>query len=327
MIHNPGVNDDLQKLGVKFLMDTSGAHIFDWDELNADDVVIIPAFGTTLEIEKKLNEKGINPYQYDTTCPFVEKVWNRSYQLGAENFTVIIHGKNYHEETRATFSHTIQKAPSVIVRDIEEAKFLSAVILDEKSSEEFYKFFEGKFSENFNVEKDLLQVGVVNQTTMLATETEEIADLLKETMRKQFGVKNLSKHYADTRDTLCYATSDNQEATYGLLNTEADLAIIVGGYNSSNTGHIVELCEEKLPSYFISSEEKIVSGDMITHFNIEVKKEIVTENFLSQKVSVNILLTSGASCPDAIVESVLRKILSFYNDVRDIDEVVAAATN
>jgi 4-hydroxy-3-methylbut-2-enyl diphosphate reductase len=327
MIHNPGVNDDLENLGVKFLMDTSGNQLFNWNELNADDVVIIPAFGTTLEIEKMLNEKGINPYQYDTTCPFVEKVWNRSYQLGDEDFTVIIHGKHYHEETRATFSHTVQKAPSVIVRDIEEAKFLADVILGEKSKDDFYNFFDGKYSESFNVDKDLLRVGVVNQTTMLATETEEIADLLKDTMKKKFGDEKLKEHFADTRDTLCYATNDNQEATYGLLNTESDLAIIVGGYNSSNTGHIVELCEKKLPSYFISSEEKIHSSDTITHFNIEEKKEIITENFLPQKEIVNILLTSGASCPDAIVESVLRKIISFYKDVRDIDEVVAAATN
>jgi 4-hydroxy-3-methylbut-2-enyl diphosphate reductase len=327
MIHNPGVNDDLQKLGVKFLLDTSGKHIFDWDELNLDDVVIIPAFGTTLEIEKMLNEKGINPYQYDTTCPFVEKVWNRSYQLGDENFTVIIHGKHYHEETRATFSHSVQKAPSAIVRDIEEAKYLSDVMLGKKSKEDFYELFDGKYSTNFDVEKDLMHVGVVNQTTMLATETEEIADLLKDTMKKKFGEENLNEHFADTRDTLCYATNDNQEATYGLLNTEADLAIIVGGYNSSNTGHIVELCEKKLPSYFISSEDKIVSKDSIKHFSIEIKEEIVTENFLPQKEVVNILLTSGASCPDAIVESVLRKILSFYKEVRDIDEVVAAATN
>ncbi|UCH66551.1 MAG: 4-hydroxy-3-methylbut-2-enyl diphosphate reductase [Ignavibacterium sp.] len=327
MIHNPGVNDDLEDLGVKFLMDTSGKHIFNWDELNTNDVVIIPAFGTTLEIEKKLNEKGINPYQYDTTCPFVEKVWNRSYQLGDENFTVVIHGKHYHEETRATFSHSVQKAPSVIIRDIEEAKFIAAVILGEKSKDDFYNFFDDKYSESFNVDKDLLRVGVVNQTTMLATETVEIADLLKDTMKKKFGEENLSDHFADTRDTLCYATNDNQEATYGLLNTEADLAIIVGGYNSSNTGHIVELCEKKLPSYFISSAEKIISDDTIKHFSIEKKKEIVTENYLPQNEVVNILLTSGASCPDAIVESVLRKILSFYKDVHDIDEVVAAATN
>ena len=326
MIHNPGVNDDLQKLGVKFLMNTSGDQIFKWDELNEDDIVIIPAFGTTLEIEQMLNEKGINPYQYNTTCPFVEKVWNRSSQLGDDKITVIIHGKDYHEETRATFSHTVQKAPSVIVRDIEETKFLSAVILGDKSAGEFYNFFEGKHSTNFNVEQDLLHVGVVNQTTMLATETEEIADLLKETMRKKFGRKKLNERFADTRDTLCYATNDNQEATYGLLNAEADLAIIVGGYNSSNTGHIVELCENKLPSYFISSEEKIVSENTITHFSIKKKMEISTDNFLPHKVPVNIILTSGASCPDAIVESVLRKILASYKDVRDIDEVVSTVT-
>ena len=325
MIHNPGVNEDLKNLGVKFLMDTSGKLIFDWEALRSDDVVIIPAFGTTLEIEKMLNEKGINPYQYDTTCPFVEKVWNRSNQLGDENFTVIIHGKHYHEETRATFSHTIQKAPSVIVRDIEETKFLASVILGKKSSEEFYKFFEGKHSQNFNVKKDLIQVGVVNQTTMLASETEEISNLLKETMKKKYGEENLNKHFADTRDTLCYATNDNQEATYSLLETDADLAIIVGGYNSSNTGHIVELCVRKLPTYFISSEAKIVSKHMIKHFNIEDKKEIITENFLPPKVPVNIVLTSGASCPDAIVESVLMKLLTFYKDVLDIDEVVASA--
>jgi len=327
MIHNPGVNKDLENLGVKFLMDTSGKHVFDWDALRSDDVVIIPAFGTTLEIEKLLNEKGINPYQYDTTCPFVEKVWNRSHQLGDENFTVIIHGKHFHEETRATFSHTIQKAPSIIVRDIEETKFLAAVILGNKSSKEFYKFFEGKHSQNFEIEKDLIQVGVVNQTTMLATETEEISNLLKETMRKKYGERNLNEHFADTRDTLCYATNDNQEATYSLLNTDADIAIIVGGYNSSNTGHIVELCERKLPTYFISSEEKIVSKNLITHFSIVDKKEITTENFLPKKVPVNIVLTSGASCPDATVESVLRKILTFYDDVQDIDEVVSSAIN
>ena len=146
-------------------------------------------------------------------------------------------------------------------------------------------------------------------------------------MSPKFGAENLNEHFADTRDTLCYATNDNQEATYGLLNTEADLAIIVGGYNSSNTGHIVELCEKRLPSYFISSEEKVLTCNKIKHFRIERKKEIVTESFLPKKEVVKILLTSGASCPDAIVESVLRKILSYYKDVRDIDEVVAAATN
>src|SRR5574338_59234 len=322
MIHNPGVNNDLEKRGVKFLMDTSGRHLVEWSELSKDDIVIIPAFGTTLEIEKKLNEIGINPYTYNTTCPFVEKVWNRSEQLGKDDFTIIIHGKSYHEETRATFSHSKTTAPAVIVRDIKETKLLASFILGEKSEEEFYKTFAGKLSDGFDYKNDLQKVGVVNQTTMLATETQAIADLLKETMIKKYGIENLKKHFADTRDTLCYATNDNQEATYGLLKEKADFAIVVGGYNSSNTSHIVELCEEKLPTYFISSEEKILSDKSILHFDLHKHSEIKTDNFLPSKDVVDIILTSGASCPDAVVEAVLRKIHSFFPTAKNVDEVI-----
>ncbi len=322
MIHNPGVNKDLENLGVRFLQDTSGKQLIDWDELNKDDIVIIPAFGTTLEIENKLNQKGINPYQYNTTCPFVERVWNRSEQLGKEDFTVIIHGKSYHEETRATFSHSNTNAKSIIIRDLEEANLLALFILGEKSEEEFYNKFNGKLSVNFSFEKDLQKVGVVNQTTMLATETQAIADLLKETMIKKYGAENLKNHFADTRDTLCYATNDNQEATHGLLNELADFAVVVGGYNSSNTSHIVELCEEKLPTYFISSAERIKSDNVISHFDIRNHKEIETKNYLPQKDVVDIILTSGASCPDAVVEAVLRKVHSFFPSVKSIEEVI-----
>jgi 4-hydroxy-3-methylbut-2-enyl diphosphate reductase len=322
MIHNPSVNSDLEKLGVKFLQDTAGKHLIEWDELSKDDIVIIPAFGTTIEIEKKLNEIGINPYRYNTTCPFVEKVWNRSEQLGNEEFTVIIHGKSYHEETRATFSHSKTNAKAIVVRDIEETKLLVDFILNVKSDEEFIKVFTGKISDGFDFKNDLQKVGVVNQTTMLATETQAIADLLKETMIKKYGTENLKEHFADTRDTLCYATNDNQEATYGLLKESADFAIVVGGYNSSNTSHIVELCEEKLPTYFISSAENILNSKIIKHFNIHQNKEVETEDFLPQKKVVDIILTSGASCPDAVVESVLRKILLFYPNAKDIDIVV-----
>jgi 4-hydroxy-3-methylbut-2-enyl diphosphate reductase len=321
MIHNPGVNEDLQSRGVKFIMDTHGKQLIDWGELKKEDIVIIPAFGTTLEIEKKLSEIGLDAYKYDTTCPFVEKVWNRSAQLGKQDYTIIIHGKHYHEETRATFSHSIVNSASLIVRDIEETKFLSQVILGEKSQEEFYKFFKGKYSEGFDVKNDLLKVGVVNQTTMLATETQSIADFLKETMIKKFGKENLKEHFADTRDTLCYATNDNQEATYGLLEKEADFAIVVGGYNSSNTSHIVELCEEKIKTYFISSADKILSEKEISHFDIKSKEEIATENFISGKRPVDILLTSGASCPDAVVDQVLQKILSLFDDAKKLEEV------
>ena len=322
MIHNPEVNKELKSRGVKFLMDTSGKQIIDWTELRNDDVVIIPAFGTTIEIQNKLNEIGIDPYRYNTTCPFVERVWNRSNQLGEENFTVVIHGKHFHEETRATFSHTIKNAKAVVVKNIEETMFLSSIILGVKSENEFYSFFEGKYSEGFDVKKDLEKIGVVNQTTMLAAETQAIADLLKQTMRKKFGEQNLKNHFADTRDTLCYATNDNQEATYGLLKEHADFAVVVGGYNSSNTGHIVELCSGKLKTYFISSAEKIISNNRISHFDIKSKKEIETENFLPDKDRVDIILTSGASCPDAIVDQVLQKLLSFFNGARDMDSVL-----
>jgi 4-hydroxy-3-methylbut-2-enyl diphosphate reductase len=325
MIHNPGVNADLKNLGVQFIMDTTGRKIVDWNKLNEQDIVIIPAFGTTLEIENILNEKNIEPYRYNTTCPFVEKVWNRSRSLGDENYTIIIHGKHLHEETRATFSHSNANGISVIIRDISEAKLLGSIILNETDKNYFYKFFSGKYSNGFNVETHLERIGVVNQTTMLATETQEIADYLKNVMVKKFGTENLKKHFADTRDTLCYATNDNQEATYGLLQVHSNLAIVIGGYNSSNTEHIVELCEEKLPTYFISSKEKIINANEIEHFNIKEKREIITENYLPSSETVNISLTSGASCPDSVIEAVLRKLLSFYTNTRNIDEVISKA--
>jgi len=322
MIHNPAVNSDLLGQGVKFLMDTSGKMLIDWDELNKDDIVIIPAFGTTLEIEEKLNSIGINPYRYNTTCPFVEKVWNKSAELAGQNFTVVIHGKHYHEETRATFSHSKSNSPSVIVRDLDEAKILSKVILGELNKDEFYGYFKDKYSIGFEVSKDLERIGIVNQTTMLASETEEIADHFKETMIKKFGEENIGEHFSDTRDTLCYATNDNQNAAYGLMEMNADLAIVVGGYNSSNTSHIVELLESKFKTYFISGAEKIISRDTINHFNIKDKSEIVTERYLPDKETISIALTSGASCPDATVDEVLNKILSFFNLEKKIDEVI-----
>ncbi len=322
MIHNPGVNSDLQKLGVQFIMDTSGQQIIPWEAIGSKDIVIIPAFGTTLEIENKLNEIGINPYKYDTTCPFVEKVWNRSVSLGDEKCTVIIHGKHTHEETRATFSHSKNKTPSLIVRDKQEAEILCKVILNEASKKEFYDFFKGRYSKGFDVEKHLNKIGVVNQTTMLASETVEIASLLKEIMIKKYGAENITDHFVDTRDTLCYATNDNQDATYNLLKNKADFAVVVGGYNSSNTGHIVELCSEKLPTYFISSADKILDGRSIRHFDIEKKKEKQTENYLPKKDRVDILLTSGASCPDAEVDRVLMKFLSMFKKTKTVDEVI-----
>jgi len=326
MIHNSDVNNDLQNRGVNFIMDTSGKQFIEWSELKSDDIVIIPAFGTTLEIEKDLSQLGINPLRYNTTCPFVEKVWNRADSLGKDNFTIIVHGKYKHEETRATFSHSKESAPTLIIRDMDEAEVVGKFITGELSANVFISVFEGRCTNNFDPLIHLDRVGVVNQTTMLATETQAIADYLKEKMIEKYGSENIQKHFADTRDTLCYATHDNQKATYGLLEKDVDLAIVVGGYNSSNTSHIVELCEEKLPTYFISSAEKIISKKTISHFDFHNQKELVTENFLPEKAPVKIILTSGASCPDSIVDDVLQKLVSYYDKTRSIEEIISEFT-
>ncbi|HET6768556.1 MAG TPA: 4-hydroxy-3-methylbut-2-enyl diphosphate reductase, partial [Chitinophagaceae bacterium] len=279
-----------------------------------DDIVIIPAFGTTLELEEKLNKLGIQTEKYDTTCPFVEKVWNRSEQIAKKNYTVIIHGKPKHEETRATFSHAAFNAPAVIVKDIEQARALAKYIIGEKPPSQFYEEFKGQYSNDFSVTNDLQRIGVVNQTTMLASDTQAIADYLKQVMTGKYKLTaaTVEERFADTRDTLCYATLENQQAVTGMLQTDADLAIIIGGYNSSNTSHLVELCEEKLPTYFISSEEKIISGNEILHYDFHDKEEILTFDFLPQKTPLKILMTSGASCPDALVEGVINKLTGFY---------------
>ena len=323
MIHNSDVNNDLIRRGVKFIMDTSGNQFIDWKELNSDDIVIIPAFGTTIEIENRLSESGINPLKYNTTCPFVEKVWNRAESLGKSDYTIIVHGKYKHEETRATFSHSNKSAPTLIIRDIEEAKILGDFIESNSDTSEYYKYFKGRYSEGFDPEFHLKRIGVVNQTTMLASETQAIAGYLKEVLIKKYSVEKIKDHFADTRDTLCYATHDNQKATYGLLEKNADIAIVVGGYNSSNTSHIVELCEEKLPTFFISSSDKILSKDLISHFDFHNQVEKVTENFLPETNPVKIILTSGASCPDSIVDEVLQKILSYFSNTKTFEEVLS----
>jgi 4-hydroxy-3-methylbut-2-en-1-yl diphosphate reductase len=173
------------------------------------------------------------------------------------------------------------------------------------------------------MERDLQRIGVVNQTTMLATETQAIADYFKNLMVTKYGQENVKQHFADTRDTLCYATNDNQNATYELLKSDADLAIVVGGYNSSNTSHIAELCERRFPTYFINSENEIKSALEIHHFNYPEKKHEVTLGFLPEKRPLKIVLTSGASCPDTLVDKVLIRLLEYIGTSKSIQEVMA----
>jgi 4-hydroxy-3-methylbut-2-enyl diphosphate reductase len=324
IIHNSTVNDDLASRGVKFIFTPAGDQLVPWEELTRNDIVIVPAFGTTVEMHDQLAARGIDPYTYNTTCPFVEKVWKRSTQLGESGYTVVVHGKATHEETRATYSHSVRNAPTVIVLDLEEAAVLAAVIRGTQGIDVFNARFRHKCSPGFDPERDLRRIGVVNQTTMLATETRAIARVLREAMVDRYGAGNLEMHFADTSDTLCYATNENQNATYSLIERGADVALVVGGYNSSNTSHIVELCEGAMPTYFIQGAEELLSARRIRHFSLKERTTITAEGWLpeTERRPLEIVLTCGASCPDAILDDVLARVLSFFEGVRAVTEVL-----
>lgn len=323
MIHNPEVNKDLTERGVLFLQDTHGHQLISFDVLTPEDIVMIPAFGAPLPLLELLNNRGIKTESYNTTCPFVERVWKKSEQIGKAKHSIIIHGKYTHEETRSTFSRSaIDSEAVVVVRDMAEAVRLGEYILGKKGQEQFENEFALKFSAGFRIDKHFEKVGVINQTTMLASETQEIADYFKNLMADKYGAENIGLHYADTRDTLCYATNENQEATYGLLHSDADLAIVVGGYNSSNTSHLVELCERKFPTYFVSSAEEIVDQNQIFHYDYPNKQRVSSSNYLPKKKPVKIIITSGASCPDSLLEGVIHKINTFYSNIKSTEQVL-----
>ena len=242
-------------------------------------------FGTTVEVEQALKARGVTLTAYNTTCPFVEKVWRRSEEIGKQDYTVVIHGKRYHEETRATFSHAQADAPVVIVRDLSEAQALAKVISGQEDAAFFFEKFADRFSPGFDPTVHLKRIGVVNQTTMLATETQAIADLLREAIRTRYGDAedaDIGAHFADTRDTLCYATKENQDATLALIADGGDIAVVVGGYNSSNTSHLVELCQQRLPTYFIRDADELLSPQEIRHLELETKQVKTTTDWLFQ---------------------------------------------
>ncbi len=322
MIHNPNVNEDLNARGVQFIMTTKGEQLIPWDAISSEDIVLIPAFGTSLETKELLKAKNIDYGTYDTTCPFVEKVWNRAGKLGQKDHSIIVHGKPQHEETKATFSHSADSAPTLIIKNLKEAELLAEIILDQRPISDFYQLFANRYSKGFDPKKDFEKIGVVNQTTMLASETQEIAAFIKSILEKKYGSENIKNHFADTRDTLCYATNDNQQSTLALLEESVDLVLVIGGYNSSNTSHLVELCETKFPTYFISDKHKIISETTISHFDLHQQKEVTTTDYLPNKENLKIIITSGASCPDSMLEQVLLKMLSFFDQTKSVEEVL-----
>ena len=319
MIHNPHVNSDLRGRGMQFLRTSTGEELIPLSVLKPDDIVVIPAFGTTLEIKAQLQACGVDIHTFDTTCPFVTKVWRRSEQLGRKNYTVIVHGKHYHEESRATFSHAQQHAPVVVVRNKAEAQDLAAIIKGDRSSAFFYARFADRYSKGFDPEQDLRRIGVVNQTTMLVTETQAVTKILRQAIRDRYGEGD---HFIDTSDTLCYATHENQEAARTLLRESLDLALVVGGYNSSNTSQIVTLCREIVSTYFISGTSEISSDVHIRHFDLLTQGFKETQDWLPDHRPVSIALTAGASCPDVLLDQVIRKVTSFFPDAISVEEAL-----
>lgn len=324
MIHNPTVNENLISKGMKFLFDTDGTERIPITTLNSDDIVIVPAFGTTIEIQDQLKAVGIDPYEFNTTCPFVEKVWKRGKQLGKKEYSLVVHGKHQHEETRATFSQSAEHSEVVVVLNPEEAHILAEIMTEVRPVYDFEKYFGHKSTPNFDPLKDLHRFGVINQTTMLATETQEVMDILKNAAIKLHGETDIINHFADTADTLCYATNENQSATLALAKADADIALVVGGYNSSNTMHLVEILEHSFPTFHVRDAGELKSDSLILHFD-QWKKEILeTNHWLPKKTTpLKVALTSGASCPDVLVDEVLLRVLEFYDETNEIDTVIA----
>ncbi len=345
LIHNPFVNDDLLARGLRFLQSDKGKPLVDaatgraiWDELRRDDIVIIPAFGATDNDKRRLIERGLELNRHDATCMLVEKVWKAARRYGQLGYTVIIHGKQEHEETKATFSNSARHAPSLIIRDAHEAETLAAVIAagDEATARAlFAATFGGRHSEGFDPVCDLQRVAVVNQTTLLRNETLRIIDLLEQAFACRYGVDAVRDHlFSESRgDTLCYATQVNQDALARALEQPLDAAIVVGGKNSSNTFQLFRLCAEKLgdAAFYIQSERDIVSASAIEHFVYPYRPadprggRTERRAFLPDYRPARLLITGGASCPDGLIQQVVTRINSFFPaaELRSVEQVLA----
>jgi len=322
MIHNPDVNDDLKRRGVVFLLDTLGNELYPINCLNPGDVVILPAFGISLEIENQLRSRGVDVERYDTTCPFVERVWKRAKQLGESGYSIIVHGKPAHEETRTTFSRAAAYAPVLVLRSISEAQILSSFIKGDLSLSDFWATFEGRTSNGFDPAVHLMRIGVINQTTMLAEETAELASIIRGALVERRGKEastGVSDIFADTRQTLCYATSENQSSVQSLLKEDAHIAVVIGGFNSSNTTHLAAICARSFPTFHIRGSDDLMALDSVKCRDIstgaEISKSLLEHLPRDTTSPVRVAVTAGASTPDAIVEYVIEKFQVIVQDL------------
>ena len=301
IIHNPSVNDHLRKMNVRFISAEKG--IKDFSDVENGDVVILPAFGATVQEMQLLHEKGC--HIIDTTCPWVSKVWHTVEKHKKHTFTSIIHGKYKHEETLATSSFA---GTYLVVLDLEEAQYVADYILGNGDRDDFLKRFSKASSPGFDPDKDLDRIGVANQTTMLKSETEEIGRLFELTMLKKNGPKQLNDHFL-AFNTICDATEERQGAMFSLVDEPLDMLVVIGGFNSSNTTHLQEIAISRgLRSFHIDAPERIGELDnTITHMPLG-KSLVKEENFLPEG-NISVGITSGASTPDRVVEHVIQKLM------------------
>src|SRR5215831_5267190 len=294
IIHNPEVNDQIRAMGIKFL--SGKEKDADINDLQRDDIVIIPAFGTEVSMRKQLEEKGCR--FVDTTCGDVMSVWKRVRQYSKDKVTSIIHGKAWHEETKATSSQAMANGGGhyLVVFTLAETDYVCNYIVNGGNKTEFLAKFKGAYSDGFDPDIHLQAIGVANQTTMLRGETEEVQRRLKAAMAQKYGEADVQTHFRFF-DTICGATQDRQDALEKLLHDPLDLLLVIGGYNSSNTSHLAEMGESKLPTYFIKNAAKMMSDKLILHYNLEKHEEVEARDWLpAGKVTVGI--TAGASCPN-----------------------------
>src|SRR5215469_1024085 len=304
IIHNPEVNDQIRNMGIQIISPKPTEA--ELEKLRAEDVVIIPAFGTEAGTRKKLESKGCT--LVDTTCGDVMSVWKRVRQYSKESVTSIIHGKAKHEETKATTSQARAYGSGhyLVVFTLAETDYVCNYILSGGDKNEFLEKFKGAYSAGFDPDLHLQAVGVANQTTMLRGETEEVQRRIKQAMIQKYGESELDKHFRFF-DTICGATQDRQDALQKLLREPMDLLIVIGGYNSSNTSHLAEMGEAKLPTYFIKNAAKMVSDKLIVHYDQHQHQEVETPNWLPAG-QVTVGVTAGASCPNNLIEDTIRRL-------------------
>jgi 4-hydroxy-3-methylbut-2-en-1-yl diphosphate reductase len=305
IIHNPEVNDQIRGMDIKFL--SGREKNADIEDLKKDDVVIIPAFGTEVATRRKLEEKGCR--FVDTTCGDVMSVWKRVRQYSKDHVTSIIHGKAKHEETKATTSQaTYGSGHYLVVFNLAETDYVCDYILNGGNKQEFLEKFKGAYSTGFDPDQHLQAVGVANQTTMLRGETEEVQRRLRAAMEKKNGAGKLPEHFRFF-DTICGATQERQDALQKLLNEPMDLLLVIGGYNSSNTSHLAEMGESKLPTYFIKNAAKMVSDRLIVHWDQHLQQEVETRDWLPSGQTI-VGVTAGASCPNNLIEDTIRRLFA-----------------